>query len=394
MSAIARLKRPVDAARAIDRAAARWSGRRRVLVDALTPVNYALVAPICERMRRDPRVSFSFTASEEPRRLAEVYGQAPRDIQLIHAARAAVMHFDAYLATDFTWALLPRGSCRIQMFHGVAGKYGFDAPTESMRHWDRLLFINQRRLRNFITAGAVDPESSAIRLVGMPKVDCLVDGTFRRAEVLSRLNLDPARPTVLYAPTRSPESSLNAFGLTLVRLLQRLPVNVVVKLHDRQLDRRVPFSGGVDWPAAFQPLLSHRVALAPGADISRYLVAADVMITDHSSAGFEFLLCDRPLVRIHRPTLIEKANIHPDYVALLASASESVETPEHAVAAVERALESPGERSVERRHVAHDLFYRPGSATARAVAELYDALALEPLVAPEPSQEMECPLSR
>lgn len=393
MNPVGLLRAPVDAARAIDRAAARWSGRRRVLVDALTPVNYALVAPIYERMRTDPRVRFYFTASEEPQRLRAVYGQAPRDIRLIHAARAALMRFDAYLATDFTWALLPRGTCRIQMFHGVAGKYGFDAPDRSMRHWDRLLFINQRRLNNFVKAGAVDPASDAIRLVGMPKVDCLVNGTIRAAEILAGLNLDPARPTVLYAPTRSPESSLNAFGLDLVRGLQRLPVNVVVKLHDRQRDLRVPFSGGVDWPAAFQPLLNDHVALAPGADISRYLVAADVMVTDHSSAGFEFLLRDRPLVRIHRPTLIEKAHIHPDYVALLAAASESVETPQHAVAAVERALASPGTRSAERRQVAHELFYRPGSATARAVAELYDALALEPLGAREPSQEMQCPLS-
>ena len=49
------------------------------------------------------------------------------------------------------------------------------------------------------------------------------------------------------------------------------------------------------------------------------------MITDHSSAGFEFLLRDRPIVRIHRPALIELANIHQDYVNLLASVSESVE---------------------------------------------------------------------
>ena len=39
------------------------------------------------------------------------------------------------------------------------------------------------------------------------------------------------------------------------------------------------------------------------------------MITDHSSAGFEYLLPDRPLVRIHVPALIGWRNIHPDYVA-------------------------------------------------------------------------------
>ena len=119
-------------------------------------------------------------------------------------------------------------------------------------------------------------------------------------------------------------------------------------------------------------------ALAPGHDISPYLVAADLMITDHSSAGFEFLLRDKPLVRIHRPQLIELANVHPDYVALLASVSRSVDDLAGAVAAVEQGLADPGAQSAERRRVAADLFYKPGGATARSVGELYDVLELEP----------------
>jgi CDP-glycerol glycerophosphotransferase (TagB/SpsB family) len=387
------LTRPIRLLQRADRALGRSSGGRRILVDAHTPVNVAIAAPIFRAMRRDPRVEFFWTSSQERDRLSSIYAES-RNLKVIHPSRAALMRFDAYLASDFTWAWLPRGVCRIQIFHGVAGKYGFDAPNESMRHWDRLLFVNERRLRNFVQSGAIDAASSAIRLVGMPKTDCVVDGTFKRADVLGELGLDPARPTLLYAPTRSPESSLNAFGLDLVRLLQSLPINVVVKLHDRQRDPRVPYSGGVDWVAAIQPLLNDRTVLAPDSDISRYLVAADVMITDHSSAGFEFLLCDRPLVRIHRPSLIAKANIHPDYVALLASASESVVAPADAVAAVERALAAPGERSSRRQEVARDLFYRPGSATARAVKEVYEAIALEPLGVPaEAAQEVACPQS-
>src|SRR5262249_7738411 len=157
------------------RAFGRRAGRRRVLVDALTPVNYAVIAPVYERMRSDPRVSFYFTASDEPRRLREIYAEAPTSIRLIHPLRAASMRFDAYSASDFMWQWLPRGTCRIQMFHGVAGKYGFDAPDKSMRHWDRLFFINRRRLGNYLGSGAIDADSPAIRLVGMPKVDCVVN---------------------------------------------------------------------------------------------------------------------------------------------------------------------------------------------------------------------------
>ncbi|HEY3884256.1 MAG TPA: CDP-glycerol glycerophosphotransferase family protein, partial [Vicinamibacterales bacterium] len=175
--------------------------------------------------------------------------------------------------------------------------------------------------------------------------------------------------------------------------LIRLPINLMVKLHDRQRDLRQPFSGGVDWIAQLTPLLRGHAALASGADISPYLVAADVMVTDHSSAGFEFLLRDRPLVRIHMPKLIERANIHPDYVELLASTAQSVADAAGAVSAVERGIADPLAQSATRRAVSADLFYRPGSATSRFVAQLYEAIALD---APRPSlaaEEGQCRLS-
>ncbi len=373
--------------RRIDRRLSRRTDRRRILVDARTPVNFTMVAPIYRAMRADPRIEFQFTATEEPARLAEIYHEA-QDIRLVHPRRAVVTRFDAYIASDFMWAPLLRETARVQIFHGVGGKYGFDTPDRSMREWDRLFFVNERRLRNFIARGAIDADSPAIRLIGMPKVDCLVDGTFRRDHVLRALGLDPSRPTVLYAPTWSPASSLNAIGVELLAALGRMPVNVIMKLHDRSRELRERYSGGVDWPARLQPLLvTGRGALAPGHDISPYLVAADVMITDHSSAGFEFLLRDKPLVRIHRPQLLELANIHPDYVALLTSVARSVEDLPSTVAAVERALSDPAEQSAARQRVAADLFYKPGTATARSVHELYSLMELDPApAAPDTTQ--------
>ncbi|HEX5473887.1 MAG TPA: CDP-glycerol glycerophosphotransferase family protein [Vicinamibacterales bacterium] len=381
------LHRGLDAARDIDRRVGHHAGRRRILVDGRTPVNFTMVAPVCRAMRHDPRVQFYFTASDEPRRLRDIYRDAG-DVDLIPPSRAALRRFDVYLASDFMWTSLPRGTCRIQMFHGVGGKYGFDAPTTSMRDWDRLFFVNERRLCNFIIAGAIDRTSPAIRLVGMPKVDCLVDGTWQRQAVLESLGLDPSRPTVLYAPTWSPASSLNAIGPELIAGLLDRPINLIVKLHDRSRDLRERYSGGVDWVARLQPMLEgRRGVLAPGHDISPYLVAADLMITDHSSAGFEFLLLDRPLVRIHRPALLRLANVHPDYVDLLASVAESTDTTADTVKTVDRALADPSRHSSARRAVAKDLFYRPGGATARAVRELYDAIELEPMpVRPAPDE--------
>jgi hypothetical protein len=363
--------------RHLDTRLGRRSGARRILVDARTPVNFVMAAPIWRAMAGDPRITFHFTASEDPGRLAEIYAGAGPSARVIAPARAALTRFDAYIASDFMWATLPRGTRRVQIFHGVGGKYGFDAPRISMREWDRLFFVNERRLRNFVAAGAIDPDSPAIRLVGMPKTDCLVDGSLQRVTVLRSMGLDPDRPTVLYAPTWSPASSLNVLGMELIRRVLDLPVNLLVKLHDRSRDPRPRYSGGIDWAARLDVRLRGNPArLVAGADICPALAAADVMITDHSSAGFEYLLLDRPIVRIHLPSLIRAANIHRDYVALLSRVSRSVGTVPAAMRAVERALADPGDGSPARRGVAAELFFRPGTATSRSVDALYELIDL------------------
>jgi CDP-glycerol glycerophosphotransferase len=117
--------------------------------------------------------------------------------------------------------------------------------------------------------------------------------------------------------------------------------------------------------------------LATGTNSSRYLPAADVMITDHSSVGFEYLLLDRPLIRIHVPELIKNTDIEPSYVELLANASSSANDVEETVAAVERAFADPGFKSSDRIAVANEMFYKPGTATARAVRELYELMELD-----------------
>ena len=352
--------------------------QRRILVNARTSANYVMVAPVHRRLAADPRVRFSFMASEEPARARAIFGDAGPDAHIVGPLRAATMRFDAYLTSDFIWTPLARGTCRIQMYHGVGGKYGFDAPTESMRVWDRVFFVNRRRLQNCVAASAIDADSDAIRLIGMPKVDRLVDGSLKRQAILASLGLDPSGKTVLYAPTWSPASSLNRLGLDLIRQLAGLPINIIVKLHDRSRDQRDKYSGGVDWPEAVGAALPiGRGVLASHADICPYLQAADLLITDHSSAGFEYLLLDRPIVRIHVPELIATAQIHRDYVSLLTDVSESALDAASAVRAVERGLGDPDARSATRREVAADLFHDPGGATERCVAALYEALELE-----------------
>jgi len=354
---------------------------RRVLVYVRAPMNYIVMAPVYRRMAADSRVKFFFTISPGASREAAIYSETEGKVGVISSAQARLMKFDACLAADFIWMSLPRGTRRVQMFHGVAGKYTnvYDTPDKSARGWDRLFFINRRRLENFVRSGAIDANSEAARLVGMPKVDCLVDGSLSRNAVLESLNIDPSRKVVLYAPTWSAHSSLVTMGEELVKGLIAAGYAVIVKLHDRSHDPQHANSGGVNWVAKFKPLLERGSGHLPtGSDSCPFLAAADLMITDHSSVGFEYLLLDRPLVRIEVPKLLKEANVNPEYVDLLANVSLSVRTTDEALRAVERSLAEPHGKSAARRTVAADLFHGAGKATSLAVAELYELLELDP----------------
>jgi CDP-glycerol glycerophosphotransferase (TagB/SpsB family) len=134
----------------------------------------------------------------------------------------------------------------------------------------------------------------------------------------------------------------------------------------------------VDWVARLLPILARGHGhLIKSGDASPWLVAADVLITDHSSIGFEYLLLDRPLIRIAMPELIRGADIAAEYVNLIATASTTVENAAGVVTAVERAMSNPALLSEERRALAAELFHGPGGATGRAVDELYALMELD-----------------
>jgi len=355
-------------------------GRTRVLFEAASPMSLAVFQPVLDRLKQDDRIDFWFTTSDRGWTSASIFGTGDR---VISPERARWMKFDAYVNTDFwntTW--LPRRTRRVHLFHGVAGKYGLDAPTTIapvVASFDRLLFPNRDRLERYAEAGLIDRDSEQAALVGYPKVDCLVDGSLNRHRILGHLGLDPRLPTVIYAPTWSPYSSL-AMGEDIVAALYNLGVNVIVKLHDRSNEPTRRGSGGIDWQTRLKDR-DRRIHVASGFDASPYLFAADALVTDHSSVGFEFMLLDRPIVVVDCPRLISRARINPEKVELLRGAADVVASGQELGPAVRAALDNPTGHSARRRAIARSLFYGAGGATSRAVASIYELLAL-PL--PEP----------
>jgi hypothetical protein len=357
----------------LDHAIGRLSSSRRILVEMRTPVYQAVLGPICESVEAQPGVEIYYT-SEYPDRIRPLIGGS----RFLTHSEVEWTRFDLYLNAD-PWAAarLRRCARRINFFHGVAGKYDLDHPSGlpmGFEYYDRVAFINRDRMRRYVAAGVVS-EAQAI-LVGYPKLDRLVSGKVRGQSIRDALGLNSARPTALYAPTYSPASSLHLAGEEIIRELAGAGFNVIVKLHDRSLDTDPRYTGGIDWRTHMRALeQTATMRYVEGPDASPYLAAADLMVTDHSSVGFEYLVLDRPLIVFDVPGLVDAARINPEKVALLRSAGTVVSGLNELRAAACAELANPDRLSNERRRVAAEMFHEPGNATARAVAAVHELLA-------------------
>jgi hypothetical protein len=364
---VALLRSVTPALHKLDHAIGRLRPRRDVLVELRTPVYHAVLSPIADVLVRDPQVQVWYT-SEYPERIAPL---VPPGRVLTHA-EVEWRRFDLYVNAD-PWAAarLRRCAHRVNFFHGVAGKYDLDAPAGlplGYQYYSRVAFINHDRLRRYVAAGVVTPEQAV--LIGYPKLDRLANHGYEVEALRTSLGLVEHRPIVLYAPTYSEASSLHLAGEAFVRALVGAGVNVIVKLHDRSLDRDPRYTAGIDWRERFASIVIARpghVAFVETPDASPILAAADAMVTDHSSIGFEYLLLDRPLVLYDAPDLATAARINPEKIELLRSAATVVRTPTDLVDATIAGLNEPQRLSARRRRVASDMFHDPGRATERAV---------------------------
>ncbi len=371
--------------------------RKRVLFEAASPMSFTIYKPIYDRLKHDPRIELWFTSYGtvwQPRQIYEPFGITEN---ILPRSRAAWLKADAYVKADFwdmTW--LHRRTRRIHLFHGVAGKYNLDAPVDlapTIAAFDCLMFVNRDRQQRYIDAGLVADDDDRAPVVGYPKLDCLVDGSLDRETIARGLGLNPGIPTVIYAPTWSPYSSLKVMGLELVERMAAEGLQVIVKLHDRSYDGRERGSGGVDWAAQLTRYEGHPlVRIARDSNGCPFMTVADAMVSDHSSIAFEYMLLDRPLVIVDCPALIEHAAISPEKVQRLRAAADVGATPGDVSAALVGALQDPLRLSAERRRTAADLFHQPGTATDRALALIYRLVGL-PALAASP-RESSSPLAR
>jgi teichoic acid ribitol-phosphate primase len=190
------------------------------------------------------------------------------------------------------------GTTVVQVWHaaGALKRFGLDTarpPAEPERtflhrHYDYVV-VSAEGVRAIYSAALRTPIERVLAL-GTPRTDFFhqpVALAGARARLLERHPVLAGRRVVLYAPTLRGRGSDKASvaGLDPVRLRALLPQEyaLVLKTHPNVKPESVPTAG-------------YDVVMDRAAEINDMLALTDVLVTDYSSAVFEFALLKRPMV--------------------------------------------------------------------------------------------------
>lgn len=350
------------------------NGNKRILFHAALPHHFVFFQPVYERLAADERLDWFWSANflgwQLKRHLLDLF---PVKGKKVSSLGATPRSYDLLLSPIYLkFDVAPRARRRVQIFHGVAITNCFLKP--AIHDYDCFFMIGPYMVKRFVEKGLLREDDPRIEMIGMPKLDRLVNGHIDTAGVKQELALDPTLPVVLYAPSGT-YSSIEGEGVDVIGRLGQMPVNLLIKLHDKSRDFRRTFA---DWLGRVKKAAGGQVRVIEGFDIVPYLAIADVLISDFSSAANEFLLRDRPIIFLDTPEKYEINKERWDTEVWGQKIGVKVRTADELAAALEDALAHPERMSGIRRQAAADIFYKPGTATTRAVEKIYEILELQP----------------
>lgn len=350
---------------------------KTVFFSGYAPVHLLCYLPVYRRLQQDDDIELVLTGGFRHKESAdditydstgffEPHAINPEHIMTIDDAKSS--DFDVLVSSHLSDGLFPRSAqTTVQIFHGVSMKNL--AVREKALRFDYLCLPGRYHAEKFRSQGLVQP-GRTYAVTGFPKSDLIVNtGSFDRDSFFRSHELDPERPTILFAPTGEKGNALEKMGEQVIRAIDEAGTwNLMVKPHDHP-------KRPTDWDG-LGGLENERIRIVRDLDIVPCLHAADVLVTDLSSVAVEYTLLDRPIIFLDIPKLIERVAKRAPALDLETYGRNIgvVAGPNELAAAVTDALANPDRGSELRRKMASHLFHDAGGAVER-VAQVIRAAA-------------------
>lgn len=180
---------------------------------------------------------------------------------------------------------------KVQIFHGLAGeKQGHFR----IRNYFDLYLTQGPYFTTRFEALAKKHRDFTVTETGWCKLDPLYQNHEMYRQEREKLLRESGKKTlVLYAPTFSPSlTSAEAAQQEIFELASRSEIYVMIKFHDL-MDSRVVNAYST---AARE---TENVSIIEDRNILKYLIMADMMISDTSSVVYEFILLNKPVITIN-----------------------------------------------------------------------------------------------
>jgi len=284
------------------------------------------LSDVWELFKDDPHLTFYlFQPFEEklPGEIEYVSNKIP--VRKTSKTELYLRHWDLVIAADhpgavgtlshiintFSWPTL-------RIPHGVPGKrvdgqiYAFNSQCYDERgeiRYTRMLVSSETERQMAVEA---DPGfSDRVVIVGNLKSDRLLEMAQYRDEIRQRFGVGPGDIFVLTLSTFGPNCLFNMMGNELIDEMRRHSDLFHFALSVHPLEYRSKGSGGLNWGERLAELVREGfVVRDPKEDWRPYMLACDVILTDHTSLALYGVSLGRPYV--YAPvseTLVEKDSL-------------------------------------------------------------------------------------
>jgi len=355
--------------------------KKKILFTGYAQVHFVCFLPVYQALAADSDVDIFLSGGFKRKDgdnvsydLAGFYEPFPVDMDhVIPLEQVKREHYDVLVSAHLSDTLFPKSvGKKVQIFHGVSIKNL--AVREKALRYDMLCLPGRYHAEQYRKNGLIRDDGTECLITGFPKTDALVTGAgFDREARLRGMGLDPTRPTVLFAPTGEKYNALDTMGREVVQAISEAGKwNLLVKPHDHP-------KKNIDWFTELAPFESGQVRLVRDKDISPYLYAADLLITDMSSVAVEYTLMDRPIIFIDIPMLMRRVakrapaldlDTYGRKIGRIISGADELDS------AISDSLASPDREGDVRRRMAAHIFHDPGRAAGNVAGVVRYAAGL------------------